>query len=1038
MSWSSIYRLTFMSQEFRVFISSTFRDLHVEREHLVKKVFPEIRARCRERGVSFTEVDLRWGITDDDVTSGRVVRTCLNEIDRTSPYFIGITGDRYGYIPTEADFESDPELAREFPVVETAISEGASITDLEFRYGVLDALKHRKETPRAFFYFKDPELRASAKNTQDDRDKLAALEERVRSLKFPVHEYGSAEMLGEQVKADLLDVLDRDFAESRPPRPLEAERIKHLAFSASRRHTYLPNDRDIATLNAFADSDDQPVVIVGGSGSGKSSLAAYWAERYRVEHPDAHVIEHYIGAGAGTTDQVAVMRHLMDEIKERFRRSEALPGDAMQLEREFTNWLGFTEGKRVVIVIDALDQLSGAGAGLAWLPSVWPANIRLVVSTLSEETARNLSDRGLSMLRVYPLTESERRKIISQFLRSYGKALAPTEIDRIALDEKSAHPLFLRTLLEELRIYGTHETLHDRVTRCLNTSGTDDLFQVVLERMEVDFGAAQVRMLLSALWASRTGVAPGELVEILGLSRLDVSLTTRSLDYHLLQRDGLLGFFHNYLRRAVEARYLASDTEKQQIHEQLAGYYERTLLAAATDVIAHPLVASSVSVRLAQEASYQLRTIEAYERLATVLGSIPVYLALHKNDRTELLEMWRTLSDEGYEPVGTYTAALAELRSADSPLLPATLLALYDLIEVRGDYATAEALLKEILALPDETSKKSQKLRALTLLGKLSERRSEIQQALDYYELVVSEARDASSVAVLAMATRGLVTVHMQQARYADAKRYSDQLFSLYDSIGDRDGFARTLLDQGQIFWHQGQHDQAMTRYQEALSYYRSISSKTGIMHSLGNIGRVYAMQLRPQDALRHHQQCLEIAESLGDKYEILGAMTNVAQALAVAGDFDEALASNYRQLELADSIGHKKAAMVALNSISVIEKERGQVEAAYQKLLRATELARETGYKFGLTYILANLAHTILRRSTPDLEEAQRVAEELISLAHEISLVEFVFRGEAVLSDIFQHQGKRLEANELLHRTLQRALSMDDLERIADAYARL
>ena len=50
------------SNELRVFISSTFRDMQEEREHLVKKIFPEIRALCRERGITFTDVDLRWGL----------------------------------------------------------------------------------------------------------------------------------------------------------------------------------------------------------------------------------------------------------------------------------------------------------------------------------------------------------------------------------------------------------------------------------------------------------------------------------------------------------------------------------------------------------------------------------------------------------------------------------------------------------------------------------------------------------------------------------------------------------------------------------------------------------------------------------------------------------------------------------------------------------------------------------------------------------------------------------------------------------------
>ncbi len=42
-----------------IFISSTFRDMHAEREGLVKYTFPELRKRCRERGVELLDVDLR-------------------------------------------------------------------------------------------------------------------------------------------------------------------------------------------------------------------------------------------------------------------------------------------------------------------------------------------------------------------------------------------------------------------------------------------------------------------------------------------------------------------------------------------------------------------------------------------------------------------------------------------------------------------------------------------------------------------------------------------------------------------------------------------------------------------------------------------------------------------------------------------------------------------------------------------------------------------------------------------------------------------
>ena len=46
----------------RVFISSTFRDMHAERDHLITVIFPELRERLQEIGLDFYDIDLRWGV----------------------------------------------------------------------------------------------------------------------------------------------------------------------------------------------------------------------------------------------------------------------------------------------------------------------------------------------------------------------------------------------------------------------------------------------------------------------------------------------------------------------------------------------------------------------------------------------------------------------------------------------------------------------------------------------------------------------------------------------------------------------------------------------------------------------------------------------------------------------------------------------------------------------------------------------------------------------------------------------------------------
>jgi len=55
----------------RVFISSTFLDMHAERDLLTRFVFPELRARAQHLFVNVRDVDLRWGVSQDDAQSRR-------------------------------------------------------------------------------------------------------------------------------------------------------------------------------------------------------------------------------------------------------------------------------------------------------------------------------------------------------------------------------------------------------------------------------------------------------------------------------------------------------------------------------------------------------------------------------------------------------------------------------------------------------------------------------------------------------------------------------------------------------------------------------------------------------------------------------------------------------------------------------------------------------------------------------------------------------------------------------------------------------
>lgn len=115
----------------RVFVSATFRDMMRERDLLVNEVFPALARKRAQRFVTFTELDLRWGITKEQSAEGQVLPLCLAEIEGSRPYFIGLLGERYGWVPDSLR----PEIIEHEPWLREHVEDGKSVAELEFLHG---------------------------------------------------------------------------------------------------------------------------------------------------------------------------------------------------------------------------------------------------------------------------------------------------------------------------------------------------------------------------------------------------------------------------------------------------------------------------------------------------------------------------------------------------------------------------------------------------------------------------------------------------------------------------------------------------------------------------------------------------------------------------------------------------------------------------------------------------------------------------------------------------------------------------------------
>jgi hypothetical protein len=186
-------------ESIRVFISSTFTDMGRERDVLVQRTFTKLRRVAEAAGTTLQEIDFRWGVTSEERDSGEVLNICLSEIDACRPFFIGVLGERYGWI----DPETPAKLKRSYPHL-LQFSD-RSLTELEIRHAVLNS-PHEHCPATNFFYVRSTVFDGSKSVAPE----IHRLIQEIRERSFSVRVFSDPLELDTLVEADLAKAI-RDY-----------------------------------------------------------------------------------------------------------------------------------------------------------------------------------------------------------------------------------------------------------------------------------------------------------------------------------------------------------------------------------------------------------------------------------------------------------------------------------------------------------------------------------------------------------------------------------------------------------------------------------------------------------------------------------------------------------------------------------------------------------------------------------------------------------------------------------------------------------
>ena len=511
MQWKTVY----------IFVSSTFNDMHAERDRLVKRVFPELRLWCAKRKLQLREIDLRWGVSAADAQENkRVVEVCLRNIDKCRPFFLCFMGQRRGWVPSLGDI--NPETLEAFPALDSYVGK-ASVTELEVIHALLHPLADSlSPVQHARFYFRSDSYSKSL-DTPEHRDlfipkrgflrssdkALETFKKQVSrhypSVTYTAHwnpELPSPELTGVLAKgrlddfrvqgttleADVLTWLKKAIAEQYPDHtelpetadPLERELDRQDTMRFKSADGYIPRPAEEASLRSCLESSDsRKVILEAEAGCGKTSLLASL-----ITAAEGPVYYRFVG----TTPQSFRLEDLSVSLVTQWVRDGLLSKDSLayspgELTLMFPRLcVEAAQSKPFLLVLDGMDQLPDNQNWLRWLPESMPERACVIVSVRKGSTA---FPQGTQTHPLGLITDShDKALMVSGYLSSFLKDLDSSQMNRLLEMDGSSNPLYMKIVLNELRQHGSFDTLMSMFQKDYGTTPSSAFHQVLLRISE--------------------------------------------------------------------------------------------------------------------------------------------------------------------------------------------------------------------------------------------------------------------------------------------------------------------------------------------------------------------------------------------------------------------------------------------------------------------------------------------------------------------------------------------------------------------------
>ncbi|MBR6825267.1 MAG: DUF4062 domain-containing protein [Oscillospiraceae bacterium] len=596
------------------FISSTFRDMQNERDVLNNRILPELREYANKKAADIAMVDLRWGIStdelDSDVGMRKILSVCMSLIRDCIPHFIVLIGEKYGTIPSPQIFETVGDA-----FVGSSEWTDKSITELEIMQAISfweQQNGHNNNFPLIIAMrnpiigadINNPKCRDYLSTTPLEAQRMDALKKRLKE-KYPdniIYYDGAWDnekndlRLSENFAQQLIIRLKKHLDESLSDAPRTEEELKYFQDQHFSKDTlnYICGRKDESVrILAFAkevadpESTKHTLILQGVSGSGKSTVMGHCA-RILSEDPSILTLSIFCGNGVIISDVMDLLRHLIWRLRQEINNTSDGEDEPFYTVEEGSKRLEnllmqVSTQKRVVIVIDALDRLhlDTTEPDLYFLPIVNNCKYIISVTDRWEIKSHVLTNRSRMILPFLPETEME--DMVRLHMNKISKELSGNTCKHLVKMLRYRSPLYLKLVLFRLKMLSAGDFV--QINSGMGEAYFNQLLGALPDREE-ELGVEvllhgghllQIPQIREALFicSSIPGGCRGEdIVRIMGnrITLLDLNIYLRYMDQLIIaDSDGYICFAHHALERGILALRDAEGYSLSHICNYVAG-----------------------------------------------------------------------------------------------------------------------------------------------------------------------------------------------------------------------------------------------------------------------------------------------------------------------------------------------------------------------------------------------------------------------------------------------------------------------------------